>query len=302
MDKRILIALLTLALLLSGCTKSDNTRKYYISDVEIYIETPVWELAKAVKSQSVSKIERIIATNPDYINYQDPKYGATLLMWSIGSEKYRSAEKLLELGADPDIPTIDYGETPLFRASEYSWVDNLNKKNPKYVELLLSYGADPNIAYVGLEEVGMKSVLEPGTSPLMNSIGCGIEKTKALVEAGADLNYKSKYGTTAAVHALRTEEDLSYAQYLIIEKKAIISEPYYNRFDDLGTESEYYPVDLLRDWIFDLDSEEYRIKMEIVEVFKRQGVSYWDSPIDDWTLERIKKLYPDSWQEYILKY
>lgn len=273
-----------------------------IEDVEIFFNTPVWELAKAVKSQSIGKIEKILASSPEYINYQDPKYGSTLLMWSIGMEKYKSAEALLHLGADPNIPTTDYGETPLFRAAEYSWIDGLNKKDPKFVELLLRYGADPNIPYIGVDEVGMKSVVEPGTSPLMNSVGCGIKKTKALVEAGADLNYKNKYGRTAAVHALMTKEDLSYAQYIILEKRAVISEPYYNRFDKLGTDSEYYPVELLRRWIFDLESEEYQIKMKIIDEFERQGVDYYETPISDRTIELIKTRYPKTWEEYIELY
>jgi len=40
---------------------------------------------------------------------------------------------------------------------------------------------------------------------------------------------------------------------------------------------------------YPLDSEEYRIKMEIVEEFARQGVNYWDTEIDKYTLEQIKK-------------
>jgi len=33
-----------------------------------------------------------------------PKYGATLLLWAVGMEKYKSAEALLKCGADPNLP------------------------------------------------------------------------------------------------------------------------------------------------------------------------------------------------------
>jgi len=301
---RTLLVLMAMTILLSGCSETSGSKEYEITDVEIFKETPVWELAEAVNKQSISMINQILSDNADYIDYQEPKYGATLLMWSIGMEKYDSAKTLLEFGADPNIATTDYGETPLYRASEYSWVDNSNKKDPKYVELLLSYNANPNIAYIGLESDKISSVVESGTSPLMNSIGSGIEKTKALVEAGAEINYKTKYGSTAAMWSLLKKQDPQYAYYLIVEKKATITEPFYDRFSysEGETNKEFYLVDLLRQWIFDLDSEEYQIKMEIVEEFERQGVNYWDTPISDRTLEQIKKLYPETWKEYILKY
>lgn len=80
----------------------------------------------------------------------------------------------------------------------------------------------------------------------MRSIGCGIEKTKALVETGADINYKTKLGTTAAIVALSAGG---------------------------GNRS-----------------------------LARQGVNYWETKINKRTLEQIKKLYPDTWEEYIKKY
>ena len=42
--------------------------------------------------------------------------------------------------------------------------------------------------------------------------------------------------------------------------------------------------------------------MEIVKEFERQGVNYWDTKINKYTLQQIKKLYPDTWEEYIKKY
>jgi hypothetical protein len=44
------------------------------------------------------------------------------------------------------------------------------------------------------------------------------------------------------------------------------------------------------------------MKMEIVEEFKRQGVDYWGTEVPKSRFEQIKKLYPDTWEEYIQKY
>jgi ankyrin repeat protein len=293
-----------------------NKGDYKITNINIYKNTPVWELTLAVKNQNIRSIERIVKNKPNLINYQEPKYGITLLLWAVGMEKYKSVETLLKCGADPNIVSTNNnsfgGKTPLFVAAGYSWVDRAAKKDPKYVKLLLRYGADPNKNYIGFNISGEKSIIEDGTSPLMHSIGCGIEKTKALVEAGANINYKTKSGDTAAITALgaggpnATLEGMQYAYYLIVEKKAKVNELYYRSENTLmpgdNPNDKFYPVDILRNWIYDLSSKEYGIKMEIVKEFARQGVNYWDAKINKFTLEHIKKRYPDTWEEYIKKY
>lgn len=311
MGIKIKIALLMFAALLciyQMNIKAASKGEYKITNIRIYRNTPVWELALAVKRQDTGSIERIAKNKPDLLNYQEPKYGATLLLWSVGTERYKSAEALLKCGADPNIPSTNNssygGQTPLFVAAGFSWVDRHAKKDPKYVRLLLSYGADPNKNYTGFDIPRIDSVIEIGTSPLMHSIGCGIEKTKALVEAGADINYKTKRGTTAAREALLYEEFPEYAYYLIVEKKAKITEPFYRRisYGNEDPNEKLYPVDLLRYWVFDLNSKAYKVKMEIVAEFARQGVNYWETKIPKFTLEHIKKRYPDTWEEYIKKY
>lgn len=282
--------------------------EYRIRNIRIYKDTPAWKLALAVNSQNTKTIEKIIKGKPELLNYQEPKYGATLLLWAVGTEKYKSAEMLLKCGANPNIASTRAGETPLFVAAGYSWVDNDAKKDPKYVKLLLNYGADPNKNYAGGDKYN--NSIEPGTSPLMASISCGIEKTKALVGAGADINHKTSKGRTAAIVSLvnvgpnSTLEAMEYAHYLIVDKEANIKDPYYRilNLNNANPDDKFYPVNLLRYWICDLDSDKYKIKMEIVEEFARQGVNYWDTKISNNEILQIKKRYPNTWQKYIKKY
>lgn len=305
---QIIIILIISSVILSACQFSDSIAgkgEYKITNINIYKNTPVWELALAVEGEKIKTIEKIAKENPELLDYQEPTYDTTLLLWTIGTERYKAAEALLRNGADPNIASTIRGETPLFVAAGYSWVDNNAKKDPKYVKLLLSYGADPNINYTKED-----SIIELGTSPLMRTIGTGIEKTKALIEAGADINHKTKSGRTAAINALgrggpnATLEGTEYAHYLIVEKKAQVIEPYYRRkiYGDQDPNEEFFPVDILRNWAYDLDSERHKIKMQIVEEFARQGVNYWDTKIPKDRVQHIKKRYPDTWEEYIKKY
>ncbi|WP_300386720.1 ankyrin repeat domain-containing protein [Clostridium sp.] len=317
MDKKVkFILIISVGIIISGIlracqsnSKTIDNREYEITNINIYKDTPAWELALAVRDQKVATIKKIIKNEPNVLNYQEPKYGATLLLWAIGMEKYNSAEALLKSGADPNIASVRYKtygeETPLSLAAGFSWVDTKAKKDAKYVKLLIKYGADPNWCFIG-DEHG----IEPGTSILMESIGCGIEKTKALVEAGADINQKTQSGYTVATKALdaggpnTTLEGIEYAYYLIVEKKANVLEPFYRRksYGNEDPNEKFFPVNILRYWVYDLGSKEYKMKMEIVEEFARQGVNYWETEIPNSALQQIKKLYPNTWEEYIKKY
>lgn len=312
MEKKLRIVILCVlvfamtAILLSCSMKNVGNSKedYEVTDIEIFSDTPIWELAKSVKSEDVESVKEFLDSNPKLIDYQEKKYGVTLLMWAVGMEKYESAKVLLECGSDPNIQSIVDGETALYQAAGFSWIDSDFDEDSKFVRLLLKYGADPNITYGGLDESDLKLIVEPATTPLMHSIGRGIDKTKALVEAGADLNFSNENGMTAAVTSLLHQNYIEYAYYLIVEKKARVTEPYFYRgsLSKTDVSDDLYPVWLLRKLIFDLDSDEYVMKMDIVEEFLHQGVDYWNTPILDTTLERIKKLYPETWEIYIQKY
>lgn len=302
----ILIIYIGLFCIVGISIQADNKMDIEMDNILIYKNTPAWELAQAVKSQNTGEIEKIIKSEPNLLNYQDPKFGATLLLWAVGSDKYRSTETLLKCGADPEIATTSNtswgGITPLFQATVGTWEWII--KDPKYVKLLLRYGANPNHNYSGFNISGTHPLVEPGISPLMHTISRSIKKTKVLVEAGADINYKTKSGRTAAYWALLFDEYPEYAYYLIVERKAKITEPYYKTvtLKNEDPNEKLYLVNLLRYWIFDLNSKEYKMKMAIVDEFTRQGVNYWETKIHPSILEQIKKRYPKTWEEYIKKY
>ncbi len=54
--------------------------------------------------------------------------------------------------------------------------------------------------------------------------------------------------------------------------------------------------------LFPIGSIEHSEKMEVVDFLQKHGIDYRNTPIPEFTLQRIKELYPNSWQEYIEKY
>ena len=48
-------------------------------DYRVFQNTPAWQLAKAVQDEDTEEVDKIVSENPRIINYQDSKYGNTLL-------------------------------------------------------------------------------------------------------------------------------------------------------------------------------------------------------------------------------
>lgn len=292
-------------LLVISCNQKSK-EELTVQDIEIFKETIAWDLVQAVDENDVSEIKSILKQNPKLVNFQDPIFETTALMWAVGAEKYESAKALLDNGANPNLISKT-GTTALFRAISFSWDDTEANEDPKFVKLLLDYKADPNINYCSSKIEGQTDPIECGTSPLMHSVSRGLEKAKLLVNAGASINYKTETGKTASTEALLMK-DVNTAYFLIVEKKAKIADPYY--FYDIindtiiDKEKPHYPVDLLLDWNFEIGSEDYNKKMMIVKEFQKQGVNYSErkKSISKRMLYNIKETHPSDWEQYIKEY
>ena len=112
-------------------------------------------------------------------------------------------EKLLENGADPNYPKLKKEATdllPLPLATDYSIVDINHTQNAvKIVEMLLEYGADPNV------------ILPRGRTCLIDVVELEpkyyneyhYEIVRLLVEYGTDISIKDQDGFTAYDYAVK---------------------------------------------------------------------------------------------------
>ena len=112
-------------------------------------------------------------------------------------------EKLLENGADPNYPKLGKEDTdllPLPLATGYSIVNINHTQNAvKIVEMLLEYGADPNV------------ILRRGRTCLIDVVALEpkyyneyhYEIVKLLVEYGTDISIKDQDGFTAYNYAVK---------------------------------------------------------------------------------------------------
>lgn len=234
-------------------------------DFELFSSTPVYDLAIAVKNQDTIKIVQIVNEDKVNIDYQEQKFGHTLLMLAVANNLKLSTKKLLELGASPN--KIDHynKESALMIAcaSEYNQSCDLD-----ILQLLVGHGGNVN-AVQNLKREGallnqtvlMIAVSDPQIKPCNN-------KVQFLVENGADINKITLDSTFCAVNSALMVNNLEAARYLLIEKKAIIPRYALIRFKGLPDEEKVTILQLLNEQDYSDDPYRDEIKNELIEYLK----------------------------------
>ena len=314
MNKKIYIAVtLLLLFMMISCFASDDSSNIDYRSKALFKNTPCWELRKAIDKEDTTLIRELCLTDSSLLNFQEKRYCITPLIRAAGRQKKDAVECLLKSGADPNLNST-IGINPLFESLTGGWEDSPICINIDIVKLLLKYGADPNYRYhVTYDDFSTDiNVIEDSVTPLMYVVLYNISSdenldvVKVLVENGADIDCKSRSGKTASIYAL-IAQDIKSAYYLIVEKNAKISDPFYYYSDD-GLKIDYdkprFAVDLLLNLTYELDTKEYELKKKVIERFNQQGISYASrkTNIPKHTLSIIKKRHPNDWEEYIRHY
>lgn len=235
------------------------------------------DLHEAITHNKTTAIRKIIEHHPEYLNYIGSQKYDNPLIRAIAYRHFAAAEELLRLGADPNIHSRDFC-TPLIAAIQGhpNRIFHKNDSSTKCIKLLAEYGANLNDTCQAFAVLKSELVMSASVNMLM--IACNrsqLEKLKCLVDLGGNIEQAGADGITAAIHALQYKQ-MECAHYLIVEKKANVTHPYYRRTPDSYPEIDFtkknYAVDLLHNMNFDPNSKEYKLLQDIVEEFKRQGV------------------------------
>ncbi|WP_165826537.1 ankyrin repeat domain-containing protein [Chryseobacterium oncorhynchi] len=257
--RKIILYILLFALVC--CNKIDKDKKVDKNkllgdDYRLFQDTPAWVLAKAVWNDDVDKIDEEVKKNPQILNYQESKYGNTLLHLSIFNDNYNSFKELLKLGANPNIADSFHCTTPLIEACES--FDN----RTRYVEELIKYKADIN--YIECNKGKEKQ--KTNRTALVAASGRGhLKIVKLLVENGAEIDYKKGTNGSALSSAV-LGEDYDVVLYLL-EQGADCRQILYQK----GGADDLHPV-----YMRTLEKEDTKFKSsseysEIKELLKKKG-------------------------------
>ncbi len=277
------------------CNNSDSQTdkdKLVGSDFELFNNTPLSSLAKAVENENLSEIDKIYKTKQVDIDFQESKFGNTLLMLSVRNSKYKSTVALLNCGADPNKHNNFRGSTPMIWAA--------GNDDIRFLKLFLKMGGDPN----SIENALIKKTKDKSRRTALNvaislSDTKTLERVKLLVESGAHINFSQSntFITQSPLSDAFVYKKLDVALYLL-NNGADFDKPLYTMVDG----HQVFILEKLRKIVVDLDSEDYKLKYQIVEYLKRNGLLYASEPIPEYIVTDIKKRNPEDWHKFLEKY
>jgi ankyrin repeat protein len=221
----------------------------------LFQDTPAWELAKAVQDDNIDKINEEIQKNPKIVNYQESKYGKTLLHLSSYNDNYKSFKELLKLGANPNIADSSHCTTPFIEVAQ-SFENKL-----KYAEELIKYNA--NVNYVECNEGKLEQ--KTNATPLIAASGRNnLEMVKLLVKNGANINYTNPNDEDAlSLATLSKKYDI--VLYLL-QQGADCNKVLYKKGGAVNPKDIY-----MKNWIEDEADHSAKEYSEIKEFLKKKG-------------------------------
>jgi hypothetical protein len=252
-------------------------------DVNVFRDSPAWDVALAIRDQDNDKVKSLLKGKPlSIINFRDKYYGQSLLNWAVYRDNYESAKILIEAGADPNLKGYDSTSAVIHAADKAETSD--------YLCLMLKYGGNPN----SVADIDAPQHLR---TPLIAAAYKRLESVKMLIDAGANPNfiYRISRGNiggetiqSALIYAFYGKK-IDVVKFLIVETGVEFNYVMSTTIDG----NPHYILYYLRDLVFPLDSEQYKIKMEVVNYLKTKGLDYWREPIP----ELYKKQYDKSFLE-----
>lgn len=293
------LSILSILTFLFKCDRQHAPRDY-----ELYKDTPVWKLAKAVRRNDTAMIRELVLRDSIDINFQEPEYGMSVLQTAIchtpnndwfSPVKLATVEVLLKLGADPNLYSHpNFGKNAVILACE----DNY----PEGLKLLIKYGGDPNSRCVreGIymnDNTALREAIR--TYKNTNKIEC----VKLLWEAGANIDATSTFFPGGALEMGVTYENFK-AVYFLLQKGANynIKCKLTGSVDSLGNFILISFVEDLREHTQDLNTEGHYYKRKVIDFLKEKGLNYDSVPIPEGVAAKVKKKYPETWEQYLKEY
>ncbi len=228
---------------LVGCTNRDtivNKKNLSGFDFRLFQGTQALGLAKATETEDVNGIKEDVGKNKKLLSFRESRFGYNLLEMAVKTEKYKSVEALVDLGADPNLQDTYSGSSALMEAAKVGSLFGIgNGTDSRYLKLLLKHGGNPNAEEKGVRQKGNHT----RNTPLLIACSHGeLEYVRILVEAGANVNYTNEFGQTT-LYSATISNNPNIVIYLL-EHNADFRHPLYSDFRDKKKNLVYQVIPL----------------------------------------------------------
>jgi len=146
-----------------------------------YTDTKVIQLCNAIESNKVDLMESIIKNGVSVDTIGND--GMTPLFWAFANDRFEAFNRLLELGADPEVPfQSDFGTRGVITTGSNVFHTTAKSEFPKFFMAILKNGGDPNATYTWTR--GMTVQINLFDSIKEGPFTAWTERCEALIKAG----------------------------------------------------------------------------------------------------------------------
>jgi len=231
-------------------------------DFNLFKNSPVNRLSKAVENEDTARISELILKDNFILDYQEPKFGKSLLSLAVINNKHLAAKRLLELNADPNLRSpLDNSSPFLDACSNCTDLEN----SAKSLCMLIEYGADVNSIQIDSshDQFGKENKLKRTALEIVCFYG-NIECVKALVENGADLSVYPNNNRSIITTAF-LGDNLDIVKYLLIKKNVPVPDYCLIRQSGGKYERKMTLTDLLNEHEYLNQPHNQRLKRELLQ-------------------------------------
>ena len=210
---------ITMYTFLNSCSFNLELSEY---DFDNFKDTPLWELAKAIRADDAAKTKNIVIEQKVEIDLKDPLFKQTLLTLAIVNNKRNSFLELLDAGANSNVLVGNPEDsTPFINA-----IQNVENCDLFFVENMLNHGANPNLEIKNPQPEYFFMNSFPLLVAIGNQVNPCLDLIKLLVDNGADINccYQQSYSDVCegVLAKAITLKDMETLKFFVIEKNITI--------------------------------------------------------------------------------
>ncbi|MCZ8115060.1 ankyrin repeat domain-containing protein [Silanimonas sp.] len=183
--RALLLPLLLLLLALPGCDWIPPSPRGSLHGATQSFEGPALELALAVEKGDLDAITRRVESGVDPDTVFSSTSNEPLVAWAIRVQRPDSLQRLLELGADPNVVMPAPPEDGEVRTHVGAMVAAVEAEDPQYLDMLLAHGGDPDHRVVGSNTLLKHAFYFRNWTHIQR-----------LILGGADINARDETGNT----------------------------------------------------------------------------------------------------------